>query len=716
MIRATLLLLLVAQAAHGGASRASYEPDEPAAGAAGAASATETAPQPPPVHEVVVVTASRLEQTLDQVPTHTTVLDAEQLQATPALAIDDALRQVPGFSLFRRSSSVVAHPTSQGVSLRGIGPSGASRTLVLLDGVPLNDPFGGWVYWSRVPKSSVERVELVRGGGSSAWGSAALGGVIHLLTRSPADRRLDFALESGERGTVQGDLSYGDRRGSFGFQVHASAFDTGGYPVVRADQRGGIDVPADSEHRMLGLRGDLAASDRVRVTLRADAFEEERGNGTPLTGNDTEIASLVGTVDWTTAHSVVLLRALVHGQEFASTFSTQQPDRAAEVPALDQFLVDPEGYGLTVQWSRAFDSHTVVAGVEGRETTGHTHEDFFLAAGTLQRRRRAGGDESLFGVFLQDQWQLGDRVVLSLGGRFDSWRSEEGSRLETVIASGDVLRSESFPDRDDETFSPRVGLAWQLSERYQLAGSLYRSFRAPTINELFRPFRVRNDITEANAALESETLQGGEIGVRYGARKVRWSAYAFRSELDDAIANVTVGEGPGAVAPCGFVPAGGVCRQRRNLDQVRVDGLEADLKLIPSRRIELELSYLLSDPEVVAATAQPELVGRRVAQVPEHQAALRLAGRPLADLDRFELGGMARWVGEQFEDDLNERRLADYLAVDLLARWRVSSRWDLLAAVENLFDETIETGETGDGLVSIGAPRLARLGLRYAWE
>ncbi|HUP23540.1 MAG TPA: TonB-dependent receptor, partial [Thermoanaerobaculia bacterium] len=345
-----------------------------------------------------------------------------------------------------------------------------------------------------------------------------------------------------------------------------------------------------------------------------------------------------------------------------------------------------------------------------------THEDFFLAAGTLQRRRRAGGDESLFGVFLQDQWQLGNRVVLSLGGRFDSWRSGEGSRLETVIASGGVLRSESFPDREAETFSPRVGLAWQVSERFQLAGSLYRSFRAPTINELFRPFRVRNDITEANAALESETLQGGEIGVRYGTRKVRWSAYAFRSELDDAIANVTMGQGPGAVAPCGFVPAGGVCRQRRNLDQVRVDGLEADLKLIPSHRIELELSYLLSDPEVVTATAQPELVGRRVAQVPEHQAALRLAGRPLADLDRFELGGMARWVGEQFEDDLNERRLADYLAVDLLARWRVSSRWDFLAAVENVFDETIETGETGDGLVSIGAPRLARLGLRYAWE
>jgi outer membrane receptor protein involved in Fe transport len=644
------------------------------------------------------------------------VLDAQELLATPALAVDDALRQVPGFSLFRRTSSVVAHPTTQGVSLRGIGPSGASRTVVLLDGVPLNDPFGGWVYWSRVPKSTLERVEVVRGGGSSAWGSAALGGVIQLLTRAPADARLDLSLEGGERGTGQLDASYGDRFGDTGVLAQASLFETAGYPVVRGDQRGAIDEPADSEHSLLALRGDFALGSDLRLVARADAFEEDRGNGTPLTGNDTEMASFSAALDWTTPHSVVLVRALAHEQEFASTFSTQALDRSTEVPALDQFLVDPEGWGLTAQWSRAFGSHTLVAGAEGRETTGHTNEDFFLVAGELQRRRRAGGDESLYGAFLQDQWRLGERVELSLGGRLDSWRSEEGIRLETVKATGDVLRSETFPDREDDTFSPRLGLAWEVAERFQLAGSIYRSFRAPTINELFRPFRVRNDITEGNAALATELLEGGEVGVRFTGSEVRWSVYAFRSELEDAIANVTVGAGPGPVAPCGFVPAGGVCRQRRNLDEVQVDGLEADLRLAPAPRLGVELSYLLSDPEVTAASAQPALVGKTVAQVPEHQAALRLDLRPLEDQTRFEIGGVARWVSEQFEDDLNERELDSYLAVDLLARWRLSEALDLFAAVENLLDEEIETGETGDGLVSIGAPKLARLGLRWVWR
>src|ERR671929_131193 len=106
--------------------------------------------------------------------------------STSAATLDDALRQVPGFTLFRRTGSRVANPTSQGVSLRGVGASGASRALVLADGIPLNDPFGGWVYWGRVPRASVERIEVLRGGASSLYGSSALGGVVNLITRRPS--------------------------------------------------------------------------------------------------------------------------------------------------------------------------------------------------------------------------------------------------------------------------------------------------------------------------------------------------------------------------------------------------------------------------------------------------------------------------------------------------------------------------------------------------
>jgi iron complex outermembrane recepter protein len=154
----------------------------------------------------VVVSAGRVEQRLQDVPANVTVITREDIERSPARTVDDLLRQIPGFSLFRRSSSLVAQPTTQGVSLRGIGPSGVSRTLVLLDDVPLNDPFGGWVYWSRVPLESIERIEVVRGGGSALYGNYALGGVINIITRKRQGTAIQGKLDGGTRDTIDANL------------------------------------------------------------------------------------------------------------------------------------------------------------------------------------------------------------------------------------------------------------------------------------------------------------------------------------------------------------------------------------------------------------------------------------------------------------------------------------------------------------------------------
>src|SRR6266571_4026695 len=135
--------------------------------------------------ERVVVSASRSELKLSEVPGSAVLLSQTDVQANPALNTDDLLRQVPGFSLFRRSSSRVANPTTQGVSLRGLGASGPSRALVLEDGIPLVDPFGGWVYWDRIPRSGLAGAEVFRGGSSSLYGSDALGGVVQFLSKVP---------------------------------------------------------------------------------------------------------------------------------------------------------------------------------------------------------------------------------------------------------------------------------------------------------------------------------------------------------------------------------------------------------------------------------------------------------------------------------------------------------------------------------------------------
>ncbi|MGH7860561.1 MAG: TonB-dependent receptor, partial [Candidatus Binatia bacterium] len=241
--------------------------------------------------EEVVVTPGRLEQRRTDVAETVSVITQRDVRQSAARTVDDLLRQVPGFSLFRRSSSLVAHPTTQGVSLRGIGPSGVSRTLVLLDGIPLNDPFGGWVYWSRVPMESVERIEVVRGGGSGVWGNAALGGVIHVLTERPRDRALRLTAQGGSRETWRVDGGVSERAGPVGVQLGGSAFDTGGYPVVQAGQRGAIDEDAASRNGSFRGRLEYEAAPGAELHLDGSFFAEDRENGTPLTRNETDIGT-----------------------------------------------------------------------------------------------------------------------------------------------------------------------------------------------------------------------------------------------------------------------------------------------------------------------------------------------------------------------------------------------------------------------------------------
>ncbi len=675
--------------------------------------APQAAPgQPAAVREEILVTASRMEQPLENSPVHTTVIDAARLEATAAMTVDDSLRQVPGFSLFRRSSSVVSHPTTQGVSLRGIGPSGVSRTLVLVDGIPLNDPFGGWVYWSRVSKESVDRIEVVRGGGSSAWGSAALGGVIQLLTRPDSQTRIGLLVEAGERATAGADLGVSGQRDRFGFSLTGNWFDTDGYQTLRRDQRGAIDVPAFSQHSLVGARLSGSPSDSLRLFVRGDDFSEDRGNGTAGTTNGTDGRSVGLGADWVTSGGASwTARLWGQNQDFASTFSSQADDRSSESPALDQFLVDSEAWGASLQWtsSARSESHALTAGVEARGTTGATNEDFRFVGDRFLNRRRAGGDEQLAGIFLQDNWSLGNRVALALGARVDSWESTDGVRSERVIATSAPLRDEHFADRDQTQLSPRLGVVVELGPTSRLRAAAYRAFRSPTINELFRPFRVRNDITEANAALEPETLTGAEVGVGVTSGRLRFDVTGFWNQLDEPISNVTLGLGPRTIAPCGFVPAGGSCRQRRNLDRTKVLGAELELGWRASSTWGFEASYLYDDATVTAAREVPALVGKRLAQVPEDQLAARVDYTPAG---RFRGSLQGRYVGEQFEDDQNVRALADFVVVDLVVAYQLAERWGVFAAAENVTDEAFEVAASAEGLVTIGAPRLIRVGVR----
>src|SRR5688572_25111068 len=213
--------------------------------------------------EQLVVTATRSEQRIADVPASVSVVTNEQIAQSPAVVADDVLRQVPTFSLFRRTSSIAANPTAQGVSLRGIGPSGVSRTLVLLDDIPFNDPFGGWVYWTRVPMMNAERIELIDGASSSLYGNYAMGGVINIVTNRPAPQTVIFKPQYGNRSTPKMDLFASHVFGRVGVMVDATSLQTDGYLIVAEEERGAIDNEANVGYQSFSAKLDYNPTDQI---------------------------------------------------------------------------------------------------------------------------------------------------------------------------------------------------------------------------------------------------------------------------------------------------------------------------------------------------------------------------------------------------------------------------------------------------------------------
>ena len=661
----------------------------------------------------MVVSATRSPRPVNELPVAVDVFTAKDLNDSPALAIDDVLRGVPGFSLFRRSGSLTANPTAQGVSLRGIGPSGASRSLVLLDGVPLNDPFGGWIYWSKLPRESLDRVEIVRGAGSGVWGNAALGGAIQLFSAPLQKNEMHATGIIGDYGTRSGEVMVTRVRGADSVQVAANDFITSGFPLVAAGERGPIDQDAAVRHQWAQAKWQHRF-DGATVGINARYFTEDRSNGTPLQHNHSREAFISASADGQIINGPAW-SAVAYAQKngFSSFFTSVNATRTAETPANNQFAVPATAAGgsLTATWRHPDDSTTTV-GADARWVRGETREDYSYSGGQFTHLRYAGGQQYFTGLFIQHEQLLAPGWRASLGLRGDYWDNYDGHRREYSLLTHAATRLDSYPGKKGAEFNPTAGLVWQAAPWARLRAAAYRAFRLPTLNEYYRPFRVGNNITEANPSLEVETLDGAEFGLDLGRSQAGISLTAFLNNLHHAVGNVTVAHGPGNVPGFGFVPAGGLAIQRQNLDLVRVRGLEASAHWQPFSALRLEASYLLDDARVASAV-QAASVGKRLPEVPRHNLVLGVDWLAPAGV---HVTGRIRWVSSQFDDDQNTLLLASATTVDLAVSRPFGQNLEAFVSVENLFDAQVETGlGSAKGPFNVGPPRFVHGGVRLAW-
>jgi outer membrane receptor protein involved in Fe transport len=667
------------------------------------------AAEPPAVVQTVTVTAARLPPPTGDAAFSIITLTPADLEGQPRL--DEAIKQVPGASLFRRTSSAAANPTTQGLSLRSIAPSGAGRALVTLDGVPQNDPFGGWVIWSSLPTEAIEGVSVVRGAGAGPYGAGALTGVVALdeLSRPEAvEAQASLAELGGRRAAAAATHVIGKAE----LFASGSVEHNDGWVPVR-EGRGAADDRLSLDDWSLATRLQ-APLGRAVMAVRVGAYREHRHAGivgaqSTAQGSD---ASVTIAAQPDADHTGWRLQGWVRQSNLANSSAAVGPGRAFTTPANDQYATPAIGWGLNAALRGASRAFTWETGADVRGAAGEDQENFRNLGAGFTRNRIAGGRTLVAGAYGEATLKTG-AWLLTGGARLDGWATAGGHRIETDRATGAVTFQDHPADRSGTVFSGRVGARRDLTDGLYVRAAAYSGFRAPTLNELYRPFRVGNDITEANADLKPERLYGVEGGFGGTEGRLTWEAVGFYNQLKDAVTNVTIGAGPGTFPDfpgAGFVPAGGALRQRQNAGAIDAYGVEAQAAYALSHAVRVRASGGYTHARVDGGAQAPQLTGLRPAQTPRFTGTV---GVDVTPLQRLQLHGDLRYESARFDDDQNTRRLAPATRVDVRADLEIGHGAGVFAAVDNVFDARIQTARTGNDIVSYDMPRVFSIGLTF---
>jgi len=632
---------------------------------------------------------------------HLTLWDSEKITNFSPRSIDELLASDPSFSLYRRQPATLSNPTSTGVSLRNTGATAAARTLVLRDGIPQNDPFGGWINWTRYEPGALESAALVPAAQSAVLGNLSPAGSIRLTSREITGNRHLLRLTGGSQGTIGSSTSHEmlSDDGVLGVGLNLFAFHTDGYHAIPTWQRGPIDQKLELDHAGADLRFIWQAAENLTVEPAFSYYDERRSNGTPVTGNTTE--ALDFSLRLTAEHRGASTQLLTYYQRrrFASVFSSVDATRSSERVALNQFHVPGEGLGGALVHRRDLsETLNFTTGADFRLLSGETNED----AGIF-RRRRAGGDQDFIGLFANVSWAITPETQLDSSIRFDRWSFTDGSRIEKSLISGALLRQDIFPDRHGWEPSTSLTIEHQFRDNIGAHLSGGTSFRAPNINELYRPFRVRNDITEANAALDPERFYSLEAGLNWQANDTLTLGLDFSHHwIHNAIANVPITDPAQIAAIFGTLPPGGTGSQRQNIDEARVLGIQGSAEWQANRLWTLRLDGLWSETEFTSSPAQPLLTGQPFPQAPD----LRLIGSArFQATDELSFFAGLEYASHLYDDALSTRRIPSYWTCRIGGTWQATDSVAIHARIENLFNTEIPTGLSSDGIQSIGQPR-----------
>ncbi|MDD3608940.1 MAG: TonB-dependent receptor [Halothiobacillaceae bacterium] len=633
--------------------------------------------------EEMVVTATRTEQNIRDVPAAVTLIGREEIERSSAVTVDQLLQGVPGVYAARMDPSSpnrIAQTYTRGLP-------GNSRTLVLLDGIPMNVLYDGQVDWSQLATQDVERVEVVRGAGSGLYGANAMGGVINILSRAPEPGiRTRIGADYGSLNSRRLSAAHSQSHGLTAFSLSASRFESDGYNMWRPDasvppaHRDAIGTVKDNLNAKL-VQG-IDANQFLEASLsylrdEATGFYKPGVDGyTPQT-REQFVPSLRYTREDDNSETQLVTYARI-GHQWADTLS---PVNYASLSERGEY--QDRSLGLNAQHSRHI-------GAGQRLTLGLDYlngeiDNHYSYPGT-PRLRETLGDLQRYGLFAQDEIALGTDWRLNIAGRYDHWKTG-GNQTDT----GTGQPNSNYKSRSDGQFSPKLGLLYKATDNLNLRVSAGQAFNLPDMFNLYANTKRGATTYWANPELEPEKVNAYDIGIDYYFGQDGYvKLTAYRNDATDLIYSVQR-------------DASNV--DKRNVGAVKTEGLEFEARYRAYRNLLLSASYTLNNSVIVENENNRKLEGKQLVNVPRHQAHLR------ADwfLSPARLYLTVNHVGDRYGNDANTTTYRAYTTVDLGGAYAFTQAVEARLTFANLTNEKYE----GIGYIAPGATVTASLQARF---
>lgn len=628
-----------------------------------------------PVGEVVV-TATRSETPVEEIPASVTVITREQIEESSGLRLDHILRKYAGIDVNR--SSFLTH--SADVVLRGMGEM-PGRTLILFDGVPMNKADTGTANWDLLLPEDVERIEIVRGPTSALYGSNAMGGVINIISRKPEPRPVSFEARGmyGTYNTWNAGGTLSGEANKLGYYLSFDHLGSDGYNPVPEDQRTEYDVKRDLEENHLKGRVSYEFPNESKVTIGYLFFDDKRGEGVKIRQEDgvyrkwkTNAANL--DYEWSTGMLKWLAKAFYNKEDYFWNRERLGKGRYTWY----EVDVDRVDAGGSLQSTFPVLSwNLITAGFDFRYGSVDGDDNYIIKndkpSDTVVHNE---GKQQTYSLFANDHIQAGERVVVDAGLRYDYVRSYDGKFSD----SSGFLGDHEYDDESWDHFSPRIAALYRISDDTSIRGSIGTAFRAPILDDLYRSGIFRGRIYAANPDLGPEKLISYEVGVdNQFTKALSFGVSGYFSQGDDFFYPIKVGIDPGT---------GRDLYQRKNVGKVHIYGVEVEANWEISRVFTLFGNYTFNVSRIEEFAEQPDLEGKYLEDSPRHKANLGLAFND-PSIFRAELVG--RYVGKRYGDTENtpEGELDSYIVFDLKISKRFSQIIEAYVDVLNLFDKEI---------------------------